>query len=219
MNSQWSTKISIAKLSYASSCKLCKLLQTRRLPRTSLPAWGSTADLLVMSWGWLNFPPAWNLLISIVKNLKVWLTRPTQVQTQSNARKWTTVLNALFAQKQEMQKISFFFACICLYFHFTRVNRCNANVNTKMRLKKVGSIGSISPGLSETDLDFVSASYPPCKLAISGKWSIILDLPVKWWLVLILTGLDVAKNQRDTSSRSSPDKCFAVFSAFRLEKV
>ena len=146
--------------SKAELCKhaWCKLLQTRRLPRTSLPAWDSTADLLVMSWGWLNFPPAWNLLISTVKNLKVWLTRPTQVQTQSNARTWTTVLNALFAQKQEIQKISFFFTCIWLSFHFTRVNRCNANVNTKVRLKRrVPSVpfhqGSVRP-------TWISAPHP-----------------------------------------------------------
>lgn len=207
--------------SKAELCKhaWCKLLQTWRLPRTSLPAWGSTADLLVMSWGWLNFPPAWNLLISTVKNLKVWLTRPTQVQTQSNARTWTTVLNALFAQKQEMPKISFFFHLYLLVFSFHTCEPVQRKCKYKDEIKKAGSIGSISPGLSETDLDFVSASYLPCKLAISSKWSIILDLPVKWWLVLILTGLDVAKNQRDTSSRSSPGKCFAVFSAFRLEKV
>ena len=207
--------------SKAELCKhaWCKLLQTRRLPRTSLPAWGSTADLLVMSWGWLNFPPAWNLLISTVKNLKVWLTRPTQVQTQSNARTWTTVLNALFAQKQEMQKISFFFHLYLLVFSLHTCESVQWKCKYKGEIKKAGSIGSISPGLSETDLDFGSASYLPCKLAISSKWSIILDLPVKWWLVLILTGLDVAKNQRDTSARSSPGKCFAVFSAFRLEKV
>lgn len=197
----------------------CKLLQTRRFPRTSLPAWGSTADLLVMSWGWLNFPPAWNLLISTVKNLKVWLTRGTQVQTQSNARKWTTVLKRSFCVEARNAKKIPFFHLYLLVFAFHTCEPVQRKCKYKDDIKKAGSIGSISPGLSETDLDFGSASYVPCKLASSSKWSIILDLPVKWWLVLILTGLDVSKNKRDTSSRSSPGKCFAVFSAFRLEKA
>lgn len=206
--------------SKAELCKhaWCKLLQTRRLPRTSLPAWGSTADLLVMSWGWLNFPPAWNLLISTVKNLKVWLTRPTQVQTQSNAHVNYRIKRPFCAEARNAKNFLFFHLYL-LVFSFHTCEPVQRKCKYKDEIKKAGSIGSISPGLSETDLNFGSASYLPCKLAISSKWSIILDLPVKWWLVLILTGLDVAKNQRDTSSRSSPGKCFAVFSAFRLEKV
>lgn len=212
MNSQWSTKISIAKLSYANTHDVSSCRHGGYPAQACLP----------------GAPPLtclWCLEVDLISHLpevywyRLWLTRPTQVQTQSNARTWTTVVNALFAQKQEMQKISFFFHLYLLVFSFHTCEPVQRKCKYKDEIKKAGSIGSISPGLSETDLDFGSASYLPCKLAISSKWSIILDLPVKWWLVLILTGLDVAKNQRDTSSRSSSGKCFAGFSAFRLEKV
>ena len=55
VNSKRSAKISKekqAKLSHAITCKpLQTVKQTRGSPRTSLPAWGSTADPLVMSRG------------------------------------------------------------------------------------------------------------------------------------------------------------------------
>ena len=155
-----------------------------------------------------------------MENPKVWLTRATQVQTQNNSHMNYRIKRSLCAEARNAKNfLFFFFHLYLLVFAFHTCEPVQRKCKYKDEIKKAGSIGSITPGLSETDLDFGSSSYLPCKLASSSKWSIILDLPVKWWLVLILTGLYVAKNQRDTSSRSSPGKCFTVFSAFRLEKV
>ena len=143
--------------SKAELCKhaWCKLLQTRRLPRTSLPAWGSTADLLVMSWGWLNFPPAWNLLISTVKNLKVWLTRPTQ---DVNYR----IKRSLCAEARNAKSFLFFWHLYLLVFAFHSCEPVQRKCKYKDEVKKAGSISSISRGPSEKDLDFACAFYLPC---------------------------------------------------------